>query len=590
MFGDIVCVSASRFEENNWNDVTIFESTDLATWTPRVAITQQLNEHLFNSSICSGPDGYVMAYESNDPAYPAFTVKFAQSKDLRTWTHLPDATIGTDRYTACPTIRYADGYYYLFYLEHRTPRWFFETYVARSTDLQQWYRSSLNPVLSPDEIDDGINASDPDLVEFQGKTYLDHAVGDQLKWMNISRVTYPGTLADFLKAWFPSEGIRDAGDVAGYRARVEAAAKTERQQWFREAKFGLFVHWGPFAVHGSDPDAKFDYFDIKANPALNAEFEKYARQFDGKSFDAAKWMETAKAAGAKYVVLTAKHHDGYSLFDSQVSTYDSADMAPRTDYARAFADAGRAAGLKVGFDHSMLDWYEPTYRANLPKFVEEFMFPQVRELCTNYGPLDLRLGSTASGTIVPCEWKAAELVRMIRQLQPAALVNDRLGLGERGTTRLCDFTPREQPAEINVAMGFEQEQPYPWEACLTIGEYWQYSIKDTQFKSTAELIRMLVDVVSRGGNLLLNVGPTPEGEIPRPLVERLQGIGAWLATNGEGIYGDGSPFKTLPAGKCTTKSNRLYIHLDKRPAGPLQLPGLQNTIHKAWLLCMAELN
>jgi alpha-L-fucosidase len=160
-----------------------------------------------------------------------------------------------------------------------------------------------------------------------------------------------------------------------------------------------------------------------------------------------------------------------------------------------------------------------------------------------------------------------------------------LGAGERGVTRLGDFFTREQPAEINIAMGFELAQPYPWEACMTIGDYWQYSIKDTQFKSTTELIRRLVDVVSRGGNLLLNVGPTPDGDIPPPLVKRLQDIGAWLSVNGEGIYGTtASPFRTLPAGKCTAKGNRLYIHLEQRPDGPVRLPGLQNVILKAWLL------
>lgn len=364
----------------------------------------------------------------------------------------------------------------------------------------------------------------------------------------------------------------------------ESAAKAMRQQWFRDAKFGMFVHWGPFAVHGSDPHAKFDYFDIKSNLALNAEFEQYTRQFHGRSFDAAKWMETAKVAGAKYVVLTAKHHDGYALFDSKVTTYDSVDMMPKTDFARAFSDAARAAGLKVGFYYSMLDWHEPTYRTNLPQFVDEFLFPQVRELCTQYGPLDC-VWFDGEWDHPAATWKAPELVRMIRQLQPMALVNDRLGLGERGVTPLCDFYTREQPSEINVPMGFEREQPVPWEACMTIGGFWQYSIRDTQLKSSAELIRILVDVVSRGGNLLLNVGPTPDGRIPQPLVERLQSIGVWLAANGESVYGtQGSPFKSLPAGKCTTKGNRLYIHLETRPDGPLQLPGLQNLIQNARFL------
>ncbi len=582
--GECICVSASRFEEGNWNDVTIFQSKDLKEWTQHVAIVQEPNEHLFNSSICQGPDGYVLVYESNDPAYPAFTTKVAVSQDLESWTKMPDATFGTDRYTACPTIRYADGYYYVFYLEHRTPRWFFETYVTRSSDLKTWYRSPLNPVLTPHAIDDSINASDPDLVQYQGKTYIYYAVGDQQTWMNIKRAIYPGGLSEYLKAWYPSEGIRDRGDMEGYRTRQEAGAKAARQAWFRDAKFGMFVHWGPFAVQGNDPHAKFDYFAIKADPALSVEFEQYARAFKGRSFDAARWMETAKAAGARYVVLTAKHHDGYALFDSKVSQYDSVDMAPQTDYARQFADAARAAGLKVGFYYSMLDWHEPDYQKDLPRFVDEFMFPQVRELCTNYGPIDC-VWFDGEWDHPQATWKATELVQMIRQLQPTALVNDRLGFGERGVTRLCDFYTREQPSEVNVAMGFERERPYPWEACMTIGDYWQFSIHDTQFKSTGELIGILVDVVSRGGNLLLNVGPTPDGEIPAPLIERMQGIGAWLAVNGEAIYGtDRSPFASLPMGKCTARENRLYIFLPSRPAEPLRLPGLQNSIQKASFL------
>ncbi len=222
---DTFYVRASRFENDNWNDVTVFKSTDMKNWDKKVAVVQDPNEHLFNSNVCAGPDGYVMAYESDDPTYPAFTVKFARSKDLTTWTKDPEAIFGTNRYTACPTIRYSDGFYYLFYLEQRSPRWFFETYVARSADLKTWYQSTLNPVLSPKNLDDSINASDPDLIEFQGKTYLYYAVGDQRTWMNVKRVTYPGPLAEFLKRWFPTEGIRDSGDLAGYRARKEAETK-----------------------------------------------------------------------------------------------------------------------------------------------------------------------------------------------------------------------------------------------------------------------------------------------------------------------------------------------------------------------------
>ena len=140
---------ASRFENNGWNDVTQFESSDLVKWSSKRVIEQNAQEHLFNSSVCQGPKGFVMAYESDDRAWPAFTVKFAQSKDLVHWTTVPEAIFGKKRYTACPTIRFAHGYYYVLYTEHRTPRWFFETYIARSKDLVAWELSGANPVLTP---------------------------------------------------------------------------------------------------------------------------------------------------------------------------------------------------------------------------------------------------------------------------------------------------------------------------------------------------------------------------------------------------------------------------------------------------------
>lgn len=190
-------VFASRFENNNWNDVTVFRSKDLREWESSVAITQEPNEHLFNSSVCADAGGFVMAYESNDPAYPAFTVKFARSRDLVTWEKLPDAVFGKDRYTACPCIRYCDGTYYVLYTEHRTPRWFFETYLARSKDLVTWELSGANPILTPEGLDEGIDASDPDIIEKDGRTHLFFSVGDQLTWMNAKEVVYDGPLAEF---------------------------------------------------------------------------------------------------------------------------------------------------------------------------------------------------------------------------------------------------------------------------------------------------------------------------------------------------------------------------------------------------------
>ena len=198
---------ASRFENQNWNDVTMFKSSDLKNWESRVVIAQEPAEHLFNSSVAGCPSGFIMAYETNDPKWPPFTIKFARSKELETWEKVPDAALGRDRYAACPALRFADGHYYVLYLEHREPRWFFQTYVARSRDLKNWESSAANPVLTPDAIDDGINASDPDLVEFGGKAFLYYAVGDQLSWMNIKRALYDGPVDEFLKSCFPTPGI-----------------------------------------------------------------------------------------------------------------------------------------------------------------------------------------------------------------------------------------------------------------------------------------------------------------------------------------------------------------------------------------------
>ncbi len=217
---------ASRFEGKNWNDVTLFQSSDLKTWEQKVII-QQENEHLFNSSVCKGPEGFILAYESNDPNYPGFTIKFARSANLGTWAKLPNAAFGTNRYTACPTVRYSNGYYYVLYLEHRLPSHVFETYVTRSKDLKVWELSSANPVIAPTGLDEGINASDPEVVEYGGKTFVYFTVGDQLTWMNVKRAEFDGTLQQFYEHWYIQPGIRDRGDMASEHLRATTQAKAE---------------------------------------------------------------------------------------------------------------------------------------------------------------------------------------------------------------------------------------------------------------------------------------------------------------------------------------------------------------------------
>ncbi len=204
-------IFASRYENSNWNDVTLFQSDDLVKWSHKIVIKQDANEHLFNSSVCSTPDGFILAYESNDREYPAFTIKFARSDNLEKWTKLPDAVFGINRYTACPTIRFVEGFYYLLYLEHRKPRHYFETFIARSKNLKTWERSSANPVLRPLGLDEGINASDPDIIEWQGKTLLFYGVGDQLTWMNVKYNKYAKSIKNFFQWWFKVPGIPDVG-------------------------------------------------------------------------------------------------------------------------------------------------------------------------------------------------------------------------------------------------------------------------------------------------------------------------------------------------------------------------------------------
>ncbi len=353
--------------------------------------------------------------------------------------------------------------------------------------------------------------------------------------------------------------------------------------WFKDAKFGIFVHWGLYALHGKNDKGPYVSWAMENEGISVAEYEPYADQFRPEHFDADAWMKLVKEAGAKYLTFTSKHHEGFSMFDSDLSDYDSMDRAANRDIVDELITAARAKDVKISFYYSMLDWYHPDFKADLPKYIDEFMFGQVRELCTNYGPID---GLWFDGEWDHPEetWRAEALVRMIRTLQPNALVNDRLGI-----TPLADFYTREQMSEIGEKTATEEKEIRPWEACLTIGTSWGYRQDDGAPKSSAELIRTLVDVVSRGGNLLLNVGPKPDGTIPEPLAQRLRDIGAWLAVNGESIYGTRQVQGIeTSAGKLTRKGDTIYVHLEERPGDSVTLTGLEQGIASAKMLTTGE--
>jgi alpha-L-fucosidase len=198
-------VYAARLQDGGWHDVSEFQSRDLVTWSaPRVVITENPDEQLFNQSVCRAGDRFVMAYESNEPLWPAFTIKFAESRDLADWRQIPGAIFGADRYTACPCLRWVDGCYYMMYLEHRRPEWWFETYLTRSRDLLTWEPSPRNPILAPGE-GECCNTSDPDLAEFGGKVLLYYSYGDQRTWTQLTRAEYPGTLREFFAACYPDK-------------------------------------------------------------------------------------------------------------------------------------------------------------------------------------------------------------------------------------------------------------------------------------------------------------------------------------------------------------------------------------------------
>lgn len=367
-----------------------------------------------------------------------------------------------------------------------------------------------------------------------------------------------------------------------------------RLQWFKDSKFGIFIHWGAYSVIGRHEWARHR-FQIP-----QAEYDVYARQFNPEKFNANEWMSLFDRAGAKYVVITSKHHDGFAIWRSKVSDYDI-EMTPyKGDPLKDLADAAKRRNLKFGFYHSIMDWHHPLYRPRRawevkdPKDAKvggdnsryvDFMKEQLRELLTGYGDVAV--------IWFDGEWEhtLAELKRddevydFIRMLQPNTLINDRLY--ERKPGSRGDFGT---PEQFVPATGVKDPSGKDalWESCVTINmDSWGYNKYETDFKTDRDLIRMLVEVVSKGGNLLLNIGPKPDGSIQPEFVTRLEAMGEWMKVNGESIYGTkASPFARMPFfGRATQKDNTLYLHAFAWPQdGQLRVPGLKNLIHSAYLL------
>lgn len=384
--------------------------------------------------------------------------------------------------------------------------------------------------------------------------------------------------------------------------RFDRESYEQRMAWFREARFGMFIHWGLYAILARGEWVR----SVEQMP--EQDYLPYFQEFDPVDYDPSQWAKAARRAGMKYVILTAKHHDGFCLFDSAYTDFKSTNTKLGRDIVRDFLDAARAEGLKVGLYYSLLDWHHPDY----PHFRDEkhpmrnhpeegndhrdfsryltYLHNQVRELCTNYGTIDLMWFDFSYGDLRGEAWKATELVDMVRFLQPGIILNNRLEVSGEGFGSLAagnpspfhgDFVTPEKMIPPHGLQDANGRELY-WESCVTINENWGYCAWDTNNKSGEMLVKKLVESVSKGGNFLLNVGPDARGNIPKPSMERLEYLGRWMEKNHRSIYGCGRAALDKPEyGRFTAGGGKLYYHLYEQSLGPLPLPGLSREKVKA---------
>ena len=369
-----------------------------------------------------------------------------------------------------------------------------------------------------------------------------------------------------------------------------------RMQWFREARFGMFIHWGLYAIPARGEWVR-SFEQMKEEDYL-----PYFEEFDPVDYDPRKWAKAAKMAGAQYVILTAKHHDGFCLFDSVYTDFKSTNTKLGRDIVADFVEAVRAEGLRVGLFFSLLDWHHPDYphygdqnhpMRNHPECSNEnrdfdrylqYMHNQVREICTNYGKIDILWFDFAYGDLRGKAWKATQLVDMVRALQPGVIIDNRLEVSGEGYGSLAECRPTAfhgdfvSPEQMIPPNGIQDAEgrDMAWEVCVTMNRNWGYHATDRFFKPAPMLIRKIVECVSKGGNLLLNVGPDARGNIPEASMERLAAIGKWMDKNSRSIYGCGKAGIEKPDyGRVTRSGNKLYFHVYENTLGPLPLLGLK---------------
>ncbi len=355
-------------------------------------------------------------------------------------------------------------------------------------------------------------------------------------------------------------------------------------RWWQEARFGLFIHWGPVSLKGTEigwsrgggrparrGEGPKPIETMIPEGAVPAEvYDSLYKEFNPVRFDADEWVRIAKSAGMKYLVFTTKHHDGFANFDSKLTDYKITSPASPfgRDIVAELAAACHKAGLGLGFYYSQPDWHHPDYHTENHGDYIAYLHGQVRELCTNYGKVDIMwFDGLGAG---PGDWDTEELLKMVRDLQPGIIINNRAGLR-------ADFDTPEQRVGA-----FQPDRP--WETCMTIGTQCAWK-PDDQNKSLERCIGTLLRVVGGDGNFLFNVGPMPDGRIEPGQAETLAEMGQWLSDNGEAVYGTrGGPFKPGTWGASTHKDNRIFVHVFEWEGKTFELPPIGKDIVRAEIL------
>ncbi len=392
--------------------------------------------------------------------------------------------------------------------------------------------------------------------------------------------------------------------------RFDKSAYNRRMSWYCDARFGMFIHWGLYALPARGEWVRSD----EQMPEMD--YLPYFETFDPQHFDPKVWAKAAKNAGMKYAVLTAKHHDGFCLFDSQYTDFKSTNTPCGRDIVAEFLNAFRAEGIRVGLYFSLLDWHHPDYphfgdrnhpMRNDPAYTNEsrafsryldYMHAQIKEICTNYGKLDILWFDFSYDNMRGETWRATQLMDMVRSLQPDVIIDNRLEVSGEGFGSLAegnptpyhgDFVTPEKmipPHPLKDANG----EPLIWEACVTMNNNWGYCAEDHYFKPAFLLVKKLVEVVSKGGNMILNVGPDAEGQIPQESMNILKEIGTWMEKNSDSIHGCGASALPKPEyGRITQNGNTLYFHLFENTLGPVPLMGLTpGSVEKIYLLASGQ--